>query len=65
MAATKRYVETLQLPAPEDTCTQPKPFGQAAVGRAAAAGRAGLRRLIRRERRAALLALPIPALVGR
>ena len=60
MDLAERYVEDLEIPAPGVTCTQPSPF--AASARAASSG--SLRRLIRRERRAGVLAMPIPALVG-
>ena len=64
MQLAKRYLEDLEVPAAGVSCTQPKPFG-AAAARSAAAGRKGLRRLIRRERRAAMWGLPVPAVVGR
>jgi pimeloyl-ACP methyl ester carboxylesterase len=62
MQLTKRYLEELELPAAGVTCTQPRPFGAAAT---ATAGRRELTGLIRRERRDAKLAMPIPALIGR
>ena len=55
----------LEVPAPGVTCPEPKPFGGAAAARAAATRRGDLRRLIRRERRAAMSGMPVPALLGR
>jgi pimeloyl-ACP methyl ester carboxylesterase len=65
MDLAERYLENLEVPAPGVTCSEPKPFGDAAAARAAAIERGDLRRVIRRERRAALLGMPVPALVGR
>jgi pimeloyl-ACP methyl ester carboxylesterase len=62
MQLTKRYLEDLELPSPDITCTHPRPFGAAA---AVASARGELRRLIRRERRAAGLAMPVPVLAAR
>ncbi len=58
MQLAKRYLEDLELPAPDMTCTQPKPF-PSATARSAATGRAELRRLIHRERRAGVLRIPL------
>ena len=62
MQLLKRYVDNLEVPAPGVTCTQPRPFPAGA--RAAAADRGELRRLIGRERRAGVLRMPVPALLG-
>ena len=62
MQLMKRYLDNLDVPAPGVTCTQPRPFPAGA--RAAAADRSELRRLIRRERRAGVLRMPVPALLG-
>ena len=60
MQLAKRYLEDLEVPVPGVTCTQPKPFGAPAAA-AAATGRGGLLRQIRRHTR---WGLPVPALVG-
>ena len=65
MQLAKRYLEDLELPAPDVTCTQPKPFAPVALASTAAPRQAALGRLIRRERRAATLTMPAPALIGR
>ncbi len=59
MQLAERYLEDLEVPAPGVTCTQPSPFRASAQ----AASSGSLRRLIRRERRAGVLAMPVPALI--
>jgi TAP-like protein len=62
---TTRYIEDLEVPAPGVTCSEPKPFGDAAASRGAAVRRGDVRQLIRRERRAAMWGMPVAALAGR